>query len=377
MQLISSIYVLLIPFFDVPRWGIDGIALSFFPAIVILVYSILISQTPFPREKFILFFIFIAIYTMSFLINFFDLDSRSWRHIIYYLVTFAVYYMSVFYSVRILGITRFRRYIYIGLWIIASIGTIELILFYIYGFDSYANFLNHGGNVGTFAGFLPRMRSLFNEPSHLALYVVSVAPIVWSYGYIARLLIVYILIATFSTSMIIGVTLSYVFVILYKTLNLRRIRISKLICYVVIFCALSAVVIFYFNIIFDKAINISERDVVRYNALIKSIPYIWEGLFLGNGPAFYYTYYEYGLFNWYLQLLIESGLLGICSMLFFLFSHYRNIRRSLGVVGIFFFVAALIQYTGMNHYYIPGIWVLMAYSKGAMIMSHPIQRGRS
>jgi O-antigen ligase len=82
---------------------------------------------------------------------------------------------------------------------------------------------------------------------------------------------------------------------------------------------------------------------------------------LGYGPASYYLFFPIGVFNWYLQVFLESGLLGIGSLLFLVLVILGAALRSQLPLASFSVIAFAVQMIGMNHYYIPGIWVLTAF----------------
>lgn len=61
--------------------------------------------------------------------------------------------------------------------VVSIIGFVETMTFYLFGYDAYANFLNHGTSVAVHSG-VPSLRSTFNEPSHIAMFLLAVFPLI-------------------------------------------------------------------------------------------------------------------------------------------------------------------------------------------------------
>lgn len=368
LSVTSFIFLLSIPFHDVPRTPIYGVSLSVFIFFLLfLVKSILLIRNSSMRECFpinplLVFLIFIGFYSLSFLVNAASIDARGANHVIFYLLVFVVYYLGVLIAVQQIGLLASRYAVLLGLYILGLFGTIEMALFYTHGFEAYASFLNHGMNVGTFVGIFPRMRSLFNEPSHLALYVIGASVFVWTLGLKGKFIVLYILALTFSTSAVFATIVAASVYLIYKSV------FSKSPKYIILSILSFACVLVFFPLIVDLPIfyklvgtlsGEGVTDHVRLNAFLYSLDYIHLSPLIGLGPTFYYTYYDFGLFNLYLQLYIESGILGLISFLVFYLMHIRPIVKS-PIYFIAFFAVA-IQYVGMNHYYLPGLWLMLAY----------------
>ena len=75
------------------------------------------------------------------------------------------------------GITLFSRVLSYSVIVVSIIGFVEMMMFYLFGYETYVNFLNHGTGVGVHSG-VPRLRSTFNEPSHIAMFLLAVFPII-------------------------------------------------------------------------------------------------------------------------------------------------------------------------------------------------------
>ncbi|RLV61409.1 hypothetical protein D5018_01590 [Parashewanella curva] len=361
-RLIVALYVLSIPFFDVPRIGIKGIALSFYLALFILVIS-LFKKVPVKRDflfSILLFLIFLCLYSFSGVLNFtvVEFPEKSLNHILYYIISFFTYYVAIYLSVLLIGWKDFCRYIVYGFYLIAMIGVVELSFYFIYGYSAYANFLNHDQNVGT-TMHLPRMRSTFNEPSHLAIYLLSILPILYN-KFKHKLCYVFVLMSTLSSAAFFGIASSFLVLNLLKPIEFKKLKAVFSSFFIILF----GLVGLYFmsdTQLIQKIVNVSQHDSTRYDAIIKSLDYISDSVFFGHGPSFYYNYFDFGLFNLYLQLYIESGLLGLTTFLLFVFYHFFRLDKNFvlvrtSILSIFFL------YFAMDHYYIPGIWLVLSIS---------------
>ncbi|MBH0078160.1 O-antigen ligase family protein [Pseudoalteromonas sp. NZS11] len=363
----AVLFISSIPFYDVPQFPVPGITWSFFfGSIFLFLYFIILRRTErrltISIYPFLAFAVFLIIYMTSYIYNFTNLDGRGFNHIIFYMITFFFYYFCFYLALNFLGKACIQKIIYFGLAVIALVGTVEILMFFIYGFSEYENFLNHGGNVGVYGGLFPRMRSLFNEPSHLALFVVSCSVFIWDIGLRARLLVVYILFWTFSTSAAFGIAAAVLVYNLYKScINRRAIYKINLLLLIIIPASLFGLLTKFplFSKLFNMLSGSGSSDSVRLTALLESIKYVGNSPLIGLGPTFYYNYSETGLFNLYMQLYIEAGLLGV---LFFLLFYFYHIKAAL-IKPVYFiaFFSLFFQYIGMDHYYIPGIWMMLAY----------------
>lgn len=358
---ISCFFIILIPFYDIPKTFIEGLSYSFFVGSFLIFFYLFYRSSKIPLQSLFLFSVFLFFYTFSLIINIDNVDERGLNHVLLYLVSFLIYYVLFYFILNKFGEKFIAKYVFYGLIALSIIGTLEVSAFFILGFDSYADFLDHGRNIGIFMGIMPRMRSLFNEPSHLAIYTIAVAPIVWNYNRYAKYLIAYLLFFTFSTSAAFSLAISCFLYFLYKFLKAGRSR--YFIYFILSLVVLSVTFSWLANTaIFSKLYGLfssDSTDAVRKYAVLKSIEYFGENPILGLGPTFYYTYTKNGLFNLFLQIYIESGVLGLSSFLLFFFSHLKGaIKNSVYFIAFF---AIFFIFFGMNHYYIPGFWMLLAF----------------
>lgn len=367
---LCSLFVFLIPFYDVPRTFREGITLSGILGIVILFLLIIRYMATrdnkifqYPRAFVFPFLLFFVVYLLSYFYNFYDSNDKAANHVVFYLITFVIYSLVTNTVIKLYGTQWFAKVLSHAVVIVSFIGFYELLLFYTSGMNAYANFLNHGTNVGIFDG-IPRLRSTFNEPSHYALFMVCVLPILW-YGKrkLAFVLAVISLILTFSSSMYLGVLVASTF---YGITMMFRSKIFKRLLPLVIFFSPILVLIgmsSVFRTFISGIKDVSSSDPYRYNAFHAAISRMDDFFFVGLGPASYYdeSLLHWGVFNWYLQVMYESGVFALIALVAVIIFTYKNATRSKMVLAPFAVIAFAVQMISMEHYYVPGFWILVAF----------------
>lgn len=368
LKVLALIYILMLPFYDIPKTLIEGIAVSGFVMITLLIFKFIASigkkEIILNLKLVAIFFPLIIAFLASSLINSELFFSKSINHIIFYIYSFAIYTYGTYEIVREYGNEYFSKILSLSVIVIIAIGFFEMAIYYKYGFNAYANFLNHGQNVGVHSG-IPRMRSTFNEPSHLSMFLLSVFPIIiYSKNKLAIVLSVIAFFLTLSVSAFVGLGFAlFVTSILYvKKLKVKHLKILFL--FIVILVPILHFIYPTLGGLINKVVNLQSSDSIRYNAWLSGIELISKAPIFGYGPASYYYFMEYGVFNWYLQLFIESGIIGILSLLIFWTFIIFNASKKKNIFYIISILAFLGQMVSMNHYYIPGIWVLIGFIYG-------------
>lgn len=371
IKFLGTIYVFLIPFYDLPKTFRSGIALSGLIGILLLgiiaVYYLAKKQIIIPQYFLVPFLIFMFVYVLSYFVNIYNTNEKSINHILFYLYSYIVYSIVTLVLLKEYGLKWYSVILSYSIVLVSIIGFIEISIYYFRGFDAYANFLNHGVNVGIFGGF-PRLRSTFNEPSHYALFMICVLPIVfYSRNKLAIFCAIASLLLTFSASLFFGILLSclyyfcrwFVKMVLFKKKYILKWK------YIILFvCILipSTVFISIFTLehFIIKIVDVKNVDPYRYNAWQTAIIEGLKSPLLGSGPASYYAFLPMGVFNWYLQIFVEAGVIGLISLMCFLYYVYRKALKSKVPLTTFSIVAFVGQMISMNHYYIPGFWVLLS-----------------
>ncbi len=363
---LSLVYIFFLPFYDIPKTGIGGVAFSgiimFVLYILITIESIMTTRKIYIKPILLASFLpLIIVFLLSVLINNELIFNKTINHILFYVYSFSIYTIGSYLIIKRYGAKYFSEIISVAIIIVVMIGFVELGIFFLYGWDSYANFLNHGQNIGVHAG-IPRLRSTFNEPSHIAMFLICVFPIVlYSKNKIAIILSGIAILLTLSASAFVGLVMAFLFMIPIILLNLKGRGIKN-----VVLALLFLLPIIYFiyptidGLIF-KVTNVQAVDSTRYDAWIKSIELFFNSSIIGYGPASYYYFIEQGVFSWYLQILVEAGILGILALFIFFIPPIMIIHKQKDKITIFFILAFLIQMVAMNHYYLPGIWILIAF----------------
>ncbi|EJH57683.1 O-Antigen ligase family protein [Vibrio cholerae HC-46B1] len=361
VKILAILFTLSLPFFDVPRLPISGLSITFYVSFPFIFFYFLICKKIVSKNFTVavaLFLIFWFFYVSSAFINFQQDSGKAFNHVFYYFITFYVYYFCCYFVIKAIGLECFKRYVIYGLYLVFIIGITELALFYFKGYAAYASFLNHGQNVGTSMG-LPRMRSTFNEPSHLAIYLLAILPLVYS-NKKALTIWFFAFITTFSSSAFMGLAGALLMLALLKPFVIPSYR-SIISSTFILLLSILLFVVLYDTSIVQKVINVNDFDSVRSSAVNISMNFIDNSILLGNGPAFYYNYFTYGLFNLYLQLYIEVGLIGLFLYFAFYFFHVFRVGFE-NVILLFSMISILFLYIAMDHYYIPGLWLLLSFS---------------
>lgn len=371
IKFLGTIYVFLIPFYDLPKTFRSGIALSGLIGILLLgiiaVYYLAKKQIIIPQYFLVPFLIFMFVYVLSYFVNIYNTNEKSINHILFYLYSYIVYSIVTLVLLKEYGLKWYSVILSYSIVLVSIIGFIEISIYYFRGFDAYANFLNHGVNVGIFGGF-PRLRSTFNEPSHYALFMICVLPIVfYSRNKLAIFCAIASLLLTFSASLFFGILLSclyyfcrwFVKMVLFKKKYILKWK------YIILFvCILIPSIVFISIFTLEhfiiKIVDVKNVDPYRYNAWQTAIIEGLKSPLLGSGPASYYAFLPLGVFNWYLQIFVEAGVIGLISLMCFLYYVYRKALKSKVPLTTFSIVAFVGQMISMNHYYIPGFWVLLS-----------------
>jgi len=366
IKLVSFLFVFSIPFYDVPKTFRDGIALSGIIGVPLLFLFLIGIKNKkkvlnFPKEPTFLMGLFMIFYSLSMLFNVYNLEERAPNHLVFYTYSFLVYTIIPFFVMNAFGAKWFVKVLSYSVIVVSIIGLVEVSLYYLAGYSAYATFLNHGHNVGTFGGF-PRIRSTFNEPSHFALFLDCTLPLLWYYKRWLSFLIGFVtLILTFPTSTFFGMIVASTIVVigLFLLLPKRPLRFFG-----VLVCIIPVLVLFKLYIyepLYYKIFNIRTEDSYRYYTWLSAFHEALEKPILGYGPAGYYLKHEYGLFNWYLQIFYESGILGLVSLLLLIFTVLKKTLRVRSLVFTFFFLTFVFSMVVMNHYYLPGFWIFIAF----------------
>lgn len=372
IKLLGAVYVFLIPFYDIPKTFRSGIALSGLIGILLLciiaLYYLAKKQIIIPQDFLIPYFIFMSVYVLSYFVNIHNANEKALNHIIFYLYSYIVYSIVPLVLLKEYGLKWFSVILSYSVVLISIIGFIEVSIYYFKGFDAYANFLNHGDNVGIFGDIFPRLRSTFNEPSHYALFMICVLPIVfYSKNKLAILCGITSLLLTFSTSLFFGVLLGglyyfcrwFVKITLFKkSYILKWKHIMLFLCILIPTIVITS--IFTLDHFIIKIVDVKNVDPYRYTAWQTALIEGVKSPLLGRGPASYYSFLPMGVFNWYLQIFVEAGVIGLISLICFLYYAYRKALKSKVPLAVFSIVAFVGQMVSMNHYYIPGFWVLLS-----------------
>lgn len=364
---ISILFVFFIPFYDVPRTFRSGISVSMILGFIIIILLIFLKSKSgyrnikIPILLIIPFLLFLYVYIISFYVSF-SYNVKGINHIVFYLISFTIYSLVTFYVTNEIGTYTFSKVLSWAVICVSFIGFYEISLFYLFDYSTYATFLNHGQNVGIFNGFA-RLRSTFNEPSHFALFIIPVFPIlIYGKHWFAVVVGSLALILTFSSSAFSGLIIAILLFFPLFIIRFMKKGYFYTFFFLIIFSIISLVFYkFIYADFYNKVFNVQEIDHYRYHAWVATLNKILESPILGYGPASYYSYLDMGVFSWYLQIGVESGIIGLLSLICLILSSFYIAFKSKMTMSSFFLVAFYVQMITMNHYYIPGFWTLLGF----------------
>lgn len=350
--------ILLIPFYDVPLHHISGIT----------VYMLVASLYFFPLLRAVrldknvsifigLFVCFILTMAVSFLVNYNSIiDGKGLNHIALYAISFFFYTFLVYAIILACGEHIFYKVMSFALSFAAIVGIAEFLSFYVFGFDAYKDFLNHGDNIGMVGGFFPRIRSLFNEPSHYALFLLAFIPFLHSNRKDYKFTYIVVLISfimTFSAGAFTALFISYCIV---RVVFIKRFSLTKMFTVSMLLISLISAVVY--SPLWDKITGNTSSSSERLQALSLGLENLPENWLLGSGPTSYVAFIDTTLFNQYFQLYIEGGVLGLCFFLSLYAIALLNCKYRWQVMSL---IAIFIQQFMMAHYYIPSVWLIFAF----------------
>ena len=104
----AILFVISIPFSDIPRFPIQGITWSFLLGSIFLFLYFFISGN-FERKlaissyPFVFYFLFLVVYITSYLYNVNNLGDKGVNHILLYMISFCIYYFCFYLALDYLG----------------------------------------------------------------------------------------------------------------------------------------------------------------------------------------------------------------------------------------------------------------------------------
>jgi len=213
------------------------------------------------------------------------------------------------------------------------------LLYAITDFFNIANTFNRGGlSVELTDALLPRITGLSPEPSFWSIYLCTVLSVgfllgrkLWTPSMLFIALVMLLTIAR--TGMVV-----FAFMILYQTYRRAPIAVLLGLCILLI--------IFFFNVKFDYT-DTDLSIIQRFDSLFDGWNAFLQSPILGIGWGGFREYslannLDYPLiFNYYLQVAAEGGVVGLVSLLLFLISLVVNVQRNARIVLLAIFVAWL------------------------------------
>ena len=390
MSIILAVYFVLIGFvsaFAISPWLPIPLLISFLLAVLFLL-KIIQNNIKIPKIYSIgLLYIFLVIMLLSyyFQIATFGTYRQGFTHLLSYFVVIWFFYVIIYFS---LCITKFKikqifRFISIGVLFASLFAVIEFILKNMLGFNIddfiYRPVVEQMLATYTIGGetFI-RARSVAEEPTHFAMYLVMFSSFVVYYYkfyvknniklYISILLMVTALFATFSAAGFFVVVASSILTGIFYCLFTKKIRISLkhtaagfifLISMVYISIqhrVLDGILAKLFFIDISSALNRVQRWTNAWELF-------YEKPIIGWGPGITSILRGTGSTNLYLEIATQVGIIGLIILVLIFLNFFRIIFKIKGNVKyayLFSLISVSIYFVSMSNYWFPWVWGLFA-----------------
>lgn len=345
MFFLSKFIIVSLPFSNLFALGTFA-TISFLSSQLFLFLFILHNKKIVKNYLVNLFFILLLFGFVSILIYLFHYDNihdyfgKAYRTFVFILL----YIISISIIFKKYGINHVLKYLYYATWIVIIYGLFDFVLSNFIGLnlDDYLYRYNAEINHGS-VGSIVRLRSTLSESGHLAFYMNTIFPLTLLYlnfirkklNYLYLLLGTTVFVLTFSAAGFVIFLIS----IIFSTLLLKRYK--RLLVLTMLF---TGIVIgsntFYSNSILVKKITkkltLNERSISvhdRLNRYIiakeefdKNFNSIEIYLF-GVSPGYIVEKYNSGLVNFFLNMFIEHGIVGLLIIIILLYKVFRTIKE--------------------------------------------------
>ncbi len=287
-------------------------------------------------------------------------------------------------------VEKIYKYITWGVVFVAIITILEFIS---------KNFLNWGFNIlriadennatyGVGGQRFFRARGTTVESGHLAMYLLMFVPFVYHYQkninqskakLVFSLIVVTLsLIFTFSAAGFVELSIILLIVAIIKIVKLFRkgFKLSSVVMIYPVFCGVVFLSMYYFlqgdrNLSFITGI-IDKITLVNYSIddggsrlarWYRALELFKEKPLMGHGPGISSLLYGTGSTSLYLEILIATGLVGLCLFLGVMLYHLTiilKIKGNLKYVYLVSFVTMSIHLAIISNYWYPWMWTLFA-----------------
>lgn len=332
---------------------------------------------------------------ISFLIqvNIYGLEVKGVTHTISYFLVIIFYYLSIETSLRAYNISleKVFKYVSLGVIIVSIFTIIEFISknFLMFDFDKFVlrpqvQQFNAIYNTG-FRTFF-RSRGTTEESGVLAMYLLMFLPFVVYYHRFVKfnkrklalsvLIIVFAVLTTFSAAGFFELLVAFSIILVLSLIRKIRYGFTKVqILMICFFAFISTLIISYFiytgvnfnflqgilnKVTFSNESSSAGSRLERWNyafSLIQSSP------IFGHGPGIAALQNGTGSTSFYLEVLIETGIIGF-TLIFGVFlitlRFIFKIKGNVKYVYLFSFIIISVHSVVISQYLFPWIWTLLA-----------------
>jgi len=336
------------------------------------------------REDLLLYF-YLLILIISTLFS--SLTQKNINHLFSYFVIFILYLFTIRSLIICTKFNRKKVYdaIIISVVLVSSFAILEFvsknIIPELRGLNNYVYRPNLMLYEPLYAGKFVRARSFIGESGHAALYLNLLGPIAvyWTAKNYSRILLFFVsillivsFIFTFSTagvfSLLISSILTSAYFMSYKIIKkeLSSHIIFKGIIIISIIFAIFIIVSFQMPEllmpIVNKILIPSTSESGRLARWGRAIQYFITSPIIGIGPGEISVKYSTGTVNWYLEILIENGVIAFFIMFSFILTIYFRISILSDEIKFIYFLCftnGVIHYFFISNYWYPWLWLII------------------
>lgn len=338
-------------------------------------------------------FFFTTIISFWIQVNIYGLEVKGVTHTISYFLVIILYYLSIETSLRAykISLEKVFKYVSLGVIIVSIFTIIEFISknFLMFDFDKLVlrpqvEEFNAIYNTG-FRTFF-RSRGTTEESGVLAMYLLMFLPFVIYYHRFVKLnkrklilsvlIIVFAVLTTFSAAGFFELLVAFSIILLLTLI--RKIRYGFTKVQILMICFFAFITTLIFSYFIYKGVNFNFLQGILNKVTFSNESYSagsrlerWNYAFsliqsspiFGHGPGIAALQNGTGSTSFYLEVLIETGIIGFALILGVFLITLRfifKIRGNVKYVYLFSFIIMSIHSVVISQYLFPWIWTLLA-----------------
>lgn len=344
-----------------------------------------ISNLSFRKED-IFLLLAIIIICLSFLVN-----GGNANYILAYFFTFVIMYLLL--KEIFIHFTKLDKILKVNL-IAVSIVIVFVILEFLFRYKYGVNIkvlLNFGNfrEASFLGGKFPRAFGFSNEPTNLGYYLNALGPLAFVEIYrnnkikiffkiIYAIMYLFAFIVTFSTASFLSIVLSLILVVIIFLVRRKKNTTKQLFISIILISFACLLIVFTNKLLMDKGINIyvyiephlskfslNSQYNEPYSRIFKwrrDFKLIKNNPLLGYGPGMTSIIHGSSSINWYLDLIVEDGILTLFCILMYIYITFTRILKSKVDIKYIFLVSymsSLIHLFSFSSFHDPALWILL------------------